>query len=500
MSLLLSLVACVGGEGAFQLSTGAVDLGLLDTTVTTEISYTVELQNAGGGTLDVIAAEAIGADGVTVALAHELPLTLASGEFTELTVTLTPTARGVGEATVRIYAADLESPSLDFALRLESLAPEAYIEGDTSLAYAANCGHGWDGTVTNRGDRSLVLEDLRGESAAGDAEIMGFQSGEVLGPGESTALAFDLPGDWYNDVDIELVLTTNDIFVPESLHTIAAVCDSDWVGFVYRQVSGSVDLMLVADHSADSGIAPYVSQLRSEMGAIIDRLLASGLDVRLGMATNDQGALAWVDLTGDSETLAAQVDGWFDIAEGSGRGFQSFEVAARVLEAHPEFQREESSLMVAILDEGDQPHPEGFTYYIERWSSPLDTWEHLRIHGLVPGESCSEVVGGTMLEEGVAATGGVAGGLCDSSYLPWVDDILAQHIEPERNIGMPQDPFLESLRVRMNSVLIPLDELDYQAPILTVGDAIEWGPGDYLDVKYVVDKQCQAVEDGGAPP
>jgi len=487
---LLALLACAAGDGAFQLSTGAVDLGLVDTTTTAEVSYTVELQNAGEGLLDVIAAETLIAEGVTVSLAHELPLTLAAGELTELTVTLAPIARGIGDATVRMYASDLVNPSLDLDLHVESLAPQAYIEGDTTLSYSANCGQGWHGSVSNRGDRPLVLEDLRGESAAGDVPITGFLKGDVLGPGESAELAFDVPDDWYNDFDVELILATNDVFSPETRHTVHTVCESDWIGFIYWQVSGAVDLVLVADHSAAGRSKGYVSQLRSEMRAILDQLLASGLDVRLGMATDDQGALAWVDLVGDSETLAAQVDGWFDQAEGSDFGFRPYEVTQQVLDANPDFQRPASSLMVAMLDDEDQTHPEEVTDYTERWSLLVDEWEHLRIHGLVPGEGCGEATGGTLVPDGIEQTGGVAGGLCDSSYQPWVDDILAQHIEPQRRIPMPQDPFLESLRVRMNSILLALEDMDYQAPTLTVAESIEWGPGDYLDVKYVVDKQC----------
>ena len=39
----------------------------------------------------------------------------------------------------------------------------------------------------------------------------------------------------------------------------------------------------------------------------------------------------------------------------------------------------------------------------------------------------------------------------------------------------------------MNSILIPLD---YERPMLSVDESLEWGPGDYLDIKYVIDKQC----------
>jgi hypothetical protein len=42
----------------------------------------------------------------------------------------------------------------------------------------------------------------------------------------------------------------------------------------------------------------------------------------------------------------------------------------------------------------------------------------------------------------------------------------------------------------MSSILLPLEYLDSVASMLVVDDAFEWGPGDYLDIKYVIDGQC----------
>lgn len=486
----LALLACAGGSGAFQLSTGAVDLGLIDTTVTRDAATTVELQNAGDAPLAVVAAEVVFADGVSVSLDHELPLTLAPGQISELTATVTPTRRGIGDATVRVYAADLDRPSLDLLLHTEALAPKAVIDGESALDYRASCGQGWTGTVSNHGDRDLVLEDLRGDSAAGAVDITGFLAGQVLGPGETAALSFDLPDAWYNDIDVDLVLATNDVFEPESRFDVDTTCVSDWVGLIYWQVSGAVDLMVVADHTRGGGSDDYVAQLRSELGAVLAQVLASGLDVRLGVALDDAGGLAWLDVAGDLAPLQDQVDGWFDAASGSTGGFQPYEVTQAALQANGDFLRADASLMVAMLDPGDQPPDEDPAVYAQRWELPLGRWEHLRIHGLVPAEGCGDPTGGAFVRDGVAWTGGVSGSLCDSSYVPWFDAILDQHLTPERRIPMPEDPFWESLRVRISSVLIPAEYLSYQAPTLMSDQAVAWGPGDYVDIKYVVDQQC----------
>jgi hypothetical protein len=494
MTLLLTFLACVSGEGAFQLSTGAVDLGLIDTSLTPTVEYTIEIQNAGDGVLDVVGAEIISTDGLDISLDHGLPLALEPGELSEFTVFVTPTRRGISDATIRIFAGDLVNPSRDLLLHADALAPFAVLDGEPNLDYNANCNQGWDGEVTNMGDRQLVVDSLVGTSALGNVTVSGLLAGTVLLPGETVEIHFDVPESWYDDTDINLVLTTNDAFIPEVEFMVETVCGSNWVGMIFYQVSGLVDLLMVADLSYSGSQTDYVAILRAEMQEYIEQIQSSGLDVRIGLTLDNTGTMAWTDIVGDSETLAAEIETWFANAELVQPGFRPFERAEKALDGNPDFRREDSSLMIVMLDdtvEEEDDEASGYASgYAEGWSLSVGVWETLRIHGLVPDENCADSTGGDTLAAGIETTGGIAGGLCDSSYVAWFQEILDQHVAPQRFISLPADPFMDSMRARMNSILVPIENLDYTDPILSVDETIEWGPGDYLDIKYVVDKQC----------
>ncbi len=488
--MMLALSACATDPGALQLSTGAVDLGLIDTTTDDAVVHEIELQNGGTGPLALVAAEVVLTDGLEVALDHALPLTLGAGETTPLQVTATPLRRGLGDATVRVYADDPDTPTRDLLLHTEALAPEAVVEGADLLEYGAGCDQSWTGTLTNRGDRTLRLEGVWAESAAGDLAIQAGSLAQTLAPGESQSLTLTVPDDWYSDAQIDVVVATNDVFAPQVRTPIDTVCTSEWVGQIFWQASGLVDVLVVADLSESSDQRIYVDQLRDELPEALQAWHDSELDLRLGAVLDADGGLAWADLAGSPETLASELDGWLAPAAETTLTFEPFDRAQRALAEQPSFRRTGSTLMVWMLDSQDRGSAADVTAVLEDWSRNLDAAEAMRVHGLVADAGCDAPPTDGAVSAAVALTGGLEDGICDDSYLPWLRGIVDQHMEPVRLIPLPAEPFWHSLRVRMNSILLPLESLAYEQPVLLVDEGVEWGPGDYLDIKYVIDAQC----------
>jgi len=238
---------------------------------------------------------------------------------------------------------------------------------------------------------------------------------------------------------------------------------TEW--FHQPEVSDHADVLFVVDDSAS--MSEEQDRLASNFGVFATALADSYADFQIAVTTTDpesMGQLSGPILTSETAGLEEAFTEAVTVGTDGHRDERGFRAAVAALDMNPELVRTESRVHVIFLSDEDDHSVEPVEDFVESmtWYGEADFRAHGIIgdlpYGCASGQSAASA--GTRYVEAVELTEGYRDSICVDDYSDILQRIALQVIGWNDTFVLARLPDPETLKVWVDSVVIPEREVD----------------------------------------